>query len=463
MINYGKKRSIAQKGGNINSDGSDFSMNDIKKIESELEIDDSQHVFVEKKSDNNQTNNADKNNKVDKVGNIEKTDKNNKIEKMNKLDNKSDSFIRMDELTKSQLDTITKLNNVINGESNSKNIGATGLTGATGSVELTESDIVMKKKRCPDEDVKNDTKNDIQLAGNGKTIYVEINNRERRFTFYNDSDMRNIIGSFSVDELVKYVMDPSNVTIDGIDINTSRPIITKYVCVWDNNTGTYRNCSIKIIDYNESPFMGNIEMMMKLHAMLIPYEKAITEKCQKKMIDKASCDKFDDFMFSFMNHILRIISIITNKIGKSDENISKLLSYSTNIVYKMTKKVKKDNEIYLNVMENLKNDMTKVSMLRNQMTQEINELKNKYNIQENTSKMLINGIINHQMHNSYVNNMDRSSEIPTAIDNMGNNNDEYHSDDSGIFDIEDNTTNIMRSEITNLEDMVKFNEKNMDI
>ena len=173
---------------------------------------------------------------------------------------------------------------------------------------------------------------------NNVDIYVTYDNDKFTFTDVNNS----YIGSFNVDHVIKYfggVCDPSNFMshIVSMDYKNACVLIEKFIGKAKYNVAT-KSTDITILNHAESPFMGNIKMLMHINKLLYVFEKHrlsheltfVNGKVQKKIERSVK-----QFIYIMLNYTLSIIALASDSI-KDDTSKDTLkyglVQYSMNII-----------------------------------------------------------------------------------------------------------------------------------
>jgi len=189
---------------------------------------------------------------------------------------------------------------------------------------------------------------------NNDEIYFKFDQEEFKFYFYNKN--KNLLGSFTVTKLIKYITD-SCVNDDIIEMFLcKREIATK---------------NITIINHLESPFTGNIDIMLKLYHGLLNN-------------DDNNCD-LKNFIILLSNHMLKIIScisdVIKNDLTKNDLKRS-LLNHSifiTNKINNMMHKLIDIKFIEYSELQNNINNLEEISELKNKKYSDLKSLVDEQN------------------------------------------------------------------------------------
>lgn len=269
---------------------------------------------------------------------------------------------------------------------------------------------------------KNDQMNLPQTIFETNMIIVETNYEKKQFIFYDKN--KKFIGEFTILQLIKYVIS-NPIFLEGVDYNSAIPIIEKFVCISKDN-------EIKLINYLESPFMANIETLIKFYTFINSFESTQLQYELQKIINdydrKQVSMMFNKLLYVLLNHILQIIAIMTGRITTEQFCVKdKLLNYSVAIVYKLTKLI--NNEmIAKNIeLEKLNENTNKIELEKNQLNQKLDDIQNKLTKQNNEIDLLVRTIIlnkdnesdiivdsspiNHTTSNSSINDFQSSIDI----------------------------------------------------
>lgn len=142
-------------------------------------------------------------------------------------------------------------------------------------------------------------------------------------------------GDFNIRQLVKYISSIINF-LPMQEMNNSTMVIEQYIC---KNNG---QC-VKLHNYDESSFMSNIDILIKLNNLLYKYEKedlindlsGLTDEEKDKVMTALK-----NFNLSLLNYTLQTIYNLSKKIkeinGTNYELNQLLIKYSVGIVYRIT-------------------------------------------------------------------------------------------------------------------------------
>lgn len=200
------------------------------------------------------------------------------------------------------------------------------------------SDIMPIKK--PDNDIV--AKPAYILTNENFEVMVNFDRPTQTFNFFNKNkeQLGSLNGSMLFNHIVKCV-EP-NAPYESCEI------VKKFI-VKDVVKGNDKD--VILYDYNNSPFMGDIELLIRLNNQLD------TNKLSSSL-NAISTDKRDEVItiakltvYKLLNHTLKMISIASDRLvqkGGKSELKDTLLNYSINTVYKITEFVKDEIETLKN-------------------------------------------------------------------------------------------------------------------
>ena len=265
----------------------------------------------------------------------------------------------------------------------------------------------------------------VQQTIDKDSIIVETLHNQKRFMFYDRN--KNFLGGFSIHEFIKYIT--SNVSCNfclGVNYDSVTPIIEKYVCNVKKIEKPSKRYVIHMLTYLESPFMGNIETLIKFYTFIHEFETSRLEDELSKLNQVESDqtrDIFNNMMYTLLNHILKIIAILTNKLDPTDINSLKirntLLNYSVAIVYRLSKFIRDEINKKIDELNVLNQDLLRIEGIRTTVTSRIDTIQRSIDRQNTEVDILFRHLMfNHnQEHNIFKKNNNDNN------DNNDNNND----------------------------------------
>jgi hypothetical protein len=265
------------------------------------------------------------------------------------------------------------------------------------------------------------------------SIIVEFNEDECKFIFYDKN--KNLLGNFNVLQLIKYVTEKINNSFINIEIGTSKTIIRQFICKIVEKNGFYK---IELLNHLESPFMGNIEMLMKLYKCTHKYiyknlnidleSSQINIKIQKKIIVIIKQLEYA-ILNSMMKLIITISEIIKNDTSKKelDDN---LLRYSVIVSYRMSRCMKE--EIIRKTIEydELQADVVRLGKIKLDLYDKISQLTDTIKKQNEQIQTLTSKIDTLTTTQSSSENESQSSNSPRKLTGGINVSDEDETDES---------------------------------
>jgi hypothetical protein len=181
------------------------------------------------------------------------------------------------------------------------------------------------------------------------SIIINFNQEDYSFKVYNVNKI--FLGSFSNKDVIKFITNKVYPNFFfNIGNDSAFPLIKKYICDVIFVDDTYK---IKLLNHLESPFMANIEMIIKLYQGIIQ-----------------------------LNNVIKI------EIDKIPEQTQKqlkdtLLRQSVMIVYKLNTFMRDEIEEKTNTYKLLQDDLTRIGELKLEMYKKINELDKRISDQNN--------------------------------------------------------------------------------
>jgi uncharacterized coiled-coil protein SlyX len=289
-----------------------------------------------------------------------------------------------------------------------------------------------------------------QIAPEKISIMVDFNEEECKFTIY-DKD-KNLLGNFNVIQLIKFVTEKINNKFINIETGTSKTVIRQFICKVIERDGAYK---VQLLNHLESPFMGNIEMLMKLYKCIHKYisKKLLIDleifkidlKTQKRIILIIKQLEYA-VLNSMMKLIVSISEIIKNDTSKKEIN-DNLLRYSVIVSYRMSIFMKDELIKKISEYNELQEDVVRLGKIMLELYDKIAQLNDTIKKQNEEIKKLTDKIdtLTTTDEDSQENKSNSSSnESPTKLlggdnsdDNDNSNSDEIYDEESDNVDDEE--------------------------
>jgi hypothetical protein len=235
-----------------------------------------------------------------------------------------------------------------------------------GNIEL-QHDIVTEDK----------TKDIVYKNPNNKII-VETNISNYSFTFYDNN--KNLFGGCNIYEFIKFITSHvSNNFLITVNSNIAKPIIEKYICNVSISKKSNKY-NIHMLNWLDSPFMGDIHMLIKLYHFIINFEKKELKYQLEKLNEQEKINVieiYNELIYSIINHILRVIAIISNKLNKNTSIKTTLLQYSVSLVHRLSRIIKKNLENKNDNIIILKQNLENIIKEKNVINDRLLKLENK--------------------------------------------------------------------------------------
>ena len=155
---------------------------------------------------------------------------------------------------------------------------------------------------------------------NEDKMMVTYDKRKHKFSFYDSKQL--MLGSFTTNQLIKYIgKSVDSKFMEAENSGLSEEIIESFVV----KINKYDN-SISLISQHISPFMGNIEMLLKMYTQISKFDT------QNDRVNKIILE----FNYYLAKHILSIIGTIIPRIINDDtrKTIKESLMYYSSILIK---------------------------------------------------------------------------------------------------------------------------------
>jgi hypothetical protein len=228
----------------------------------------------------------------------------------------------------------------------------------------------------------------VRLPENADAIIINYDKETKKFTFYDRS--RSLIGFFTIIQLIKYIGNTvSNQFMSYVSpSNLLENLINAYLFKKDDG---------KLIWHNHltSPFMGDIEMLIKLNTDMSEFINKSLDQELIKIESKSERNKINDTIkkiyYDLLNHTLHIIASSSDDLRNDEDKKAirdKLLKYSVGIMYKITTFTKLQLETYTNKQKELIDNMSRVTDLKKSLTNQITTLEEEIRKQNEKIKLV---------------------------------------------------------------------------
>lgn len=328
-------------------------------------------------------------------------------------DNKNDNLEDFNEID------LNELNNIINkDDSNNDN--------NNDNIDIK----INKYNKNKNREVNKNNIYDVETKDKILVKYEEKNN-DPTFIFYDNKNL--LLGQISISHIIKYLSSPY------IKNKESFELIKKLIFEININKNT-SNVEILIKPYNETPFTGNLEMLLKLSNGMKEYEKKLESELLK--IDKINIRKkiniiINQFNFCLLNHMLKVIHSISEQIKNDTDNKDlkdKLLKYSLGINYRigiyiknqLTNQIEQNKQIgenMINLLDVKKKIINKLNNLENNIIKQnkkIDEIlkKQETNLINSTSTTITNTSTTNNTSKSILSSMDDKFNEKFKLNNL---------------------------------------------
>jgi hypothetical protein len=264
------------------------------------------------------------------------------------------------------------------------------------SNELVQRELSqINKQELEEIEIENNNFRKLESLKDSSNLIAVYDDAENRFTFYNSN--KSILGSFNFRQIIKYIGKQIEPTFyNFVESGYSEELIKSMIgeVLIDPITG---KINIILKSHLESPFMGNLDLLIKLNNSFFKYETSElmndiaivnNEKIQYNL--KISIKQF---IYLLINHTLKIVSIASEDI-KNDpaqtEMKNKLLKYSVALTYRISNFMKEHIDNYNVQYKKLYGNLEKLINMKKVINNKVNNLEEKITKQNNLIYSIIN-------------------------------------------------------------------------
>jgi hypothetical protein len=211
---------------------------------------------------------------------------------------------------------------------------------------------------------------------------------DSKFKFFDEN--KRSVGEFSVDHIMKYVGDPHDYKkqfmkhLNGKEYTDARYLIKNVLCEIEYDSRIkYANINIK--NHTQSPFMGDVEMIINLNNLLSDFEKGKLYT-ELNYVDQKNRGKVEQlikqFNYSMLNYTIGLVNIVNDQIkdDPTKEELKKqLMMYSTNTVSKISNFVQSQLNTVVKNNEKLEKMMFTSIKLKSLINDKLDKLSNQLN------------------------------------------------------------------------------------
>lgn len=241
----------------------------------------------------------------------------------------------------------------------------------------------------------------LPIIGNNNGLLVNYDKNMTKFTFYKQHDQ--LLGSFTIPQLIKYLghyWDTYDQFMSQTICTNSSDIIESFIGSAKYNK-TEKIVAVVLNDYKNSPFMGNIEMLINLNNGLHEFEKnnlsgelnKVDKKIQPKIVVTVK-----QFIYLLVHHTLKIIAIASDNIKNDTNNSLKesLMKYSLGLVFRISQFIKEQLEEQIGKYEHITEQLVTTHNSRDIVGQKMDTMNKLLKDQNSKIDILINKLESQQ-------------------------------------------------------------------
>jgi hypothetical protein len=218
-----------------------------------------------------------------------------------------------------------------------------------------------------------------------KKLMISANEKLNKFKVVNDDGQD--VGYFTIDHIIKYLSHPYEDKddkqvlheLDETAYQKAKELIKLLVFKLEYNKKN-KSSRIVVLDYNQSGFMADVELLVKLNDMLYKYLENDLNNALAG-IKKGSREKMEKnikkLIYLLLNYTLKLISIISEKLknnNKREELKKQLVRYSISLVYRISIFVQEQLQIFYDQNKSMKEIMTYNIEIKDEIKDKLNKL-----------------------------------------------------------------------------------------
>lgn len=255
-------------------------------------------------------------------------------------------------------------------------------------------------------------------------IFVNFEKDNNTFNIYNNK--KDKIGFFTLDHLVKYILDNNGTYNDKqTDYELSKDLIKTFII-----KDLYNN---ELYDYNESSLMGDLNILIRINTLLEKTSKSTLDDIlidtENKQVLK---DKFNNIRSKFMSNTLKNISEIKN--NNNDNINNRLIKYSTKLLNDIIDITREKINTYQQENTKITDTLTTCKQLRELTSKKLDNIDSLLVKQNNNLTQMTETINKYKMHGG------RRIKVSESYDTADETNTyDYETDSYEEISIEDET------------------------
>jgi hypothetical protein len=230
---------------------------------------------------------------------------------------------------------------------------------------------------------------EVQIdKNNDKKIIVNLSGG--KFNFYDDTKQH--MGNFTIEHLVRFIGEPYDVKkqfmrqINPKEYSDAKELIENFVCTisYDPKIG-YATINLK--SHNESAFMGDVEMIVKLNKFLQTFMKSRLHD-ELKFVDQNHRKRVEhivnQFMYMMLNYTMGLIEIVSSEIKDNPNKKGlaiELIKYSIGTMYRISKFVQEQLVMVVNSNKEIEKLMLMSAKMRSIMDIKLTKLLEQVELQ----------------------------------------------------------------------------------
>jgi len=215
---------------------------------------------------------------------------------------------------------------------------------------------------------------------------ISVDEINMKFIFFDNN--KKLVGDVTIDHIIKYLghyYDTNNELLPEIDVKSpnyelAKGLVKKYIFTMVYRKDT-KYSTINIKNNLESPFMADVELLIKLNTMLSNFQET---KLNNMLSDidiknRSNIEKnIKKLIFQLLNYTLKLIAQISEQLRGKDDLESKalkdrLLKYSIGIMYNLNIFIQEQNKINNSELSTIKTLLDENIQIKNYIAKKISK------------------------------------------------------------------------------------------
>lgn len=218
-------------------------------------------------------------------------------------------------------------------------------------------------------------------------LYVSFNQQNETFIIYGSKYY-----NFSVKQIIKYLTrEISDQFLSYVSLDSSQQAIEAFI---GNAVVINNSVKVSLLDQDQSPFMGNFEMLITLykHLNLFKKEQLQLELSRTEISIKTKQNilrAINEFIYHLLYHIIKLITLMRDMVEDNSDLKERLLDYTIIFTNTLTQLIKDEINQSMDNYKNIQLDLVKLGNAKLEILERISDLEENIKVQKRKLDSLI--------------------------------------------------------------------------